>query len=146
MVEAGILWLAKDGSVMAPVRRCAVYGVREKRLLPNLAEAETVRQIFEAFLRLGAVSDLQAELRNNGVVNKVWISTRGNKREGKTYSAVHCTIPCAIPFTWARYCTRVNVTLGTPRNRIVGASSITKLADIVTGTTNDRLAICLLSH
>jgi len=58
------------------------YDVCEKRLVPNLAEAETVRRIFEAYLRRGTVSDLQAELRKNSVVSKIWISTKGNKRGG----------------------------------------------------------------
>ncbi len=62
------------------------YDVSEKRLVPNPAEVETVRQIFEAYLRLGVVFDLQAELRKSGTVSKVWMSTKGNKRGGTTYS------------------------------------------------------------
>jgi len=62
------------------------YDVHAKRLVPNPSETEIVCQIFEAYLRLGVVSDLQAELREKGVVTKVWISTKGNKRGGIIYS------------------------------------------------------------
>jgi site-specific DNA recombinase len=62
------------------------YDVREKRLIPNQPEAETVCQIFREYLRLGRVADLQTELRRRQIVSKIWMSTKGNKRGGVTYS------------------------------------------------------------
>lgn len=62
------------------------YEIRARRLVPNDSESVTVRNIFEAYLRLGAVPDLHTELRSRGVVSKVWISTKGNRRGGTTYS------------------------------------------------------------
>lgn len=61
------------------------YDVCEKRLVPNLLEAETVRKIFEGYLRLGVVCDLQAELRKNKVVSKGWVSAKGSRRGGRAY-------------------------------------------------------------
>lgn len=62
------------------------YEIRERRLVPNDAEAETVRDIFRTYLRLEAVPALHTELRRQRVVSKIWISTKGNRRGGTTYS------------------------------------------------------------
>lgn len=62
------------------------YEIRERRLIPKDSEAATVRGIFEAYLRLGAVPSLHNELRKRGVASKVWVSTKGIKRGGTPYS------------------------------------------------------------
>src|SRR5207237_1326158 len=43
------------------------YDVRERKLIMNEAEAETVRLIFQRYLTLGCVSRLHADLDTNGV-------------------------------------------------------------------------------
>ncbi len=78
------------------------YDVHEKRLVPNLTEAERVRQIFEGYLRPGVVRDLHAELRKNGVVSKGWVSAKGSKRGGTTFSrgALYYLLRSAITWAW----------------------------------------------
>ena len=53
------------------------YDVKDRELVVNDAEAQTVREIFEAYLRLGSVADLKVELARRGVVSKRWISKGG---------------------------------------------------------------------
>jgi DNA invertase Pin-like site-specific DNA recombinase len=53
------------------------YDVKDRELVVKEAEAKTVREIFEAYVRLGSVGDLQAELNQRGVVSKKWVSSTG---------------------------------------------------------------------
>jgi DNA invertase Pin-like site-specific DNA recombinase len=62
------------------------YDVQERQLVINEAEAETVRYIFRRYAELGTVSALQADLKQRGIVSKVWTSTTGNARGGVGYS------------------------------------------------------------
>ena len=62
------------------------YDVKDRQLVVNEAEAQTVRMIFARYLELGRVSDLLAELRQRGIVSKVWISSKGIHRGGHPYS------------------------------------------------------------
>ena len=62
------------------------YDVRDRQLVINEAEAETVRYIFRRYAELGTVSALQADLKQRGIVSKVWTSTAGNVRGGVGYS------------------------------------------------------------
>ena len=67
------------------------YDVKERQLIPNAIEAETVRLIFTRYLELGCLSALTADLRHTGVVSKIWVSRAGSTRGGQCYSrgAVH---------------------------------------------------------
>jgi site-specific DNA recombinase len=62
------------------------YDVQNRQLVINEAEAETVRYIFRRYAELGTVSALQADLKQRGIVSKVWTSTTGNVRGGVSYS------------------------------------------------------------
>ena len=62
------------------------YDVQNRQLVINEAEAETVRYIFRRYAELGTVSALQADLKQRGIVSKVWTSTTGNVRGGVGYS------------------------------------------------------------
>jgi site-specific DNA recombinase len=62
------------------------YDVQNRQLVINEAEAETVRYIFRRYAELRTVSALQADLKQRGIVSKVWTSTTGNVRGGVGYS------------------------------------------------------------
>ena len=53
------------------------YDVKERRLVVNGGEAETVRRIFERFVELSSASRVAAELRVEGIRTKAWISKAG---------------------------------------------------------------------
>jgi hypothetical protein len=52
------------------------YDARDRKLVPNAAEAETVRLIFQCYLELGSVALLRADLEAKRITTKSWISTR----------------------------------------------------------------------
>ena len=54
----------------------------DHKLIPNPAEAETVRMIFERHQALGSIMDLQAELRRQGVRSKLRTTKAGTIRGG----------------------------------------------------------------
>jgi len=62
------------------------YDVRERKLVVNHDEAETVRGIFERYLELGSVRLLGNDLRERGIVSKSKRSRNGNARGGKQFS------------------------------------------------------------
>src|SRR5271169_2058603 len=62
------------------------YDVRERRLIVNHDEAETVRAIFERYLELGSVRLLGIDLRQRGFVSGARVSRNGNARGGKQFS------------------------------------------------------------
>ena len=62
------------------------YDVENRQLVINEAEAQTVRYIFRQYAELGTVSALQADLKQQEIVSKVWTSTTGNVRGGVSYS------------------------------------------------------------
>ena len=53
------------------------YDVRDRKLVVNEAEAETVRHIFRRYLELGSVRVLAEDLANAGITSKQWLSTSG---------------------------------------------------------------------
>ena len=61
------------------------YDVQNRQLVINEAEAETVRYIFRRYTEIGTVSALQADLKQRGIVSKVWTSTAGNVRGGVSW-------------------------------------------------------------
>ncbi len=57
------------------------YDLRERRLLVNKAEAETVRLICKLYLELKTLRRVREELDRRSIVSKQWVS-RGNVRHG----------------------------------------------------------------
>jgi site-specific DNA recombinase len=68
--------------------RCssAGYEARERRLVVNPTEANTVRYIYERYLELGCVRQLSRELDERRIVSKVRISKKGVKSGGCRFS------------------------------------------------------------
>lgn len=62
------------------------YDVKDRQLVVNDAEAKTVRLIFRRYLDLGQVPAVLTELRQQGIVSKVWVSSKGGQRGGHPYS------------------------------------------------------------
>jgi site-specific DNA recombinase len=62
------------------------YDVRERRLVVNESEAETVREIFRSYLELGSVRRLMEELNRPGIRSKVRVAKNGRKSGGKAFS------------------------------------------------------------
>jgi DNA invertase Pin-like site-specific DNA recombinase len=61
------------------------YDLEDRRLIPNPAEAATVKRIFEAYLDQGCVSNLQIYLEENGLHNKRRVSRTGNVTGGTAF-------------------------------------------------------------
>ena len=68
------------------------YDARDQQLLINEAEAATVRDIFERYLRLGSVRLLKRELDRDGVRSKQRVSASGRESGGSSFSRGACTI------------------------------------------------------
>ena len=62
------------------------YGVVDKKLVPESAEAETVRSIFARYLAAGSLGALMAELDAGGVVTKVSPRRDGSVRGGVRFT------------------------------------------------------------
>jgi hypothetical protein len=62
------------------------YEVSNRELVVNEAEATTVREIFEAYLRAGTLSGVQHDLRRRGVLSKRWTSSTG-----RTWGGINCS-------------------------------------------------------
>ena len=58
------------------------YDARERKLVINADEAESIRFIFARYLELGSVARLRAELDAKGITTKAWVSTRGKSIGG----------------------------------------------------------------
>jgi site-specific DNA recombinase len=61
------------------------YEVRERRLLINTEEAQTVRYIFERYLELGTVRKMVRDLAERGFVSAIRGSKSGHRRGGKAF-------------------------------------------------------------
>jgi len=62
------------------------YDVRDRRLVVNQAEAATVRQIYQRYLKLGSVRKLKRALDREGVVSKIRVSRKGIRSGGGSFS------------------------------------------------------------
>ena len=62
------------------------YDVKERRLVVNEKETETVRTIFSTYLKLGCVRRLKEELDGTGVVSKTRIGRDGKRAGGNPLS------------------------------------------------------------
>ena len=62
------------------------YDVANRELVVNEAEAVTVRDIFDSYVRLGSVADLQVDLQRRGILSKRWTSSSGRTWGGAKFS------------------------------------------------------------
>ncbi len=62
------------------------YGCVDRRLVVNQAEADTVREIFRQYLRLGCVSKLKQFLEQKQIRSKIRTSNAGHTNGDATYS------------------------------------------------------------
>ena len=62
------------------------YDVKDRELVVNEAEAATVREIFEAYVRLGSVAEVQDHLQQRGILSKRWTSSTGRIWGGVKFS------------------------------------------------------------
>jgi site-specific DNA recombinase len=62
------------------------YDVRDRRLVVNQAEAETVRHVYQRYLKVGSVRKLKRELDRDGVVSKIRLSRKGIRSGGMSFS------------------------------------------------------------
>jgi len=62
------------------------YDVRERKLVVNQAEAETIRDIFERYLELGRVRLLMRDLQAREIVTGIKVSKNGNTRGAIPFS------------------------------------------------------------
>ncbi len=65
---------------------CLGYAAVDRKVVVLPDEAETVRQIFEAYARLGSLSEVQKELRQRGIVSKRRTLKDGRKVGGIDFS------------------------------------------------------------
>ena len=61
------------------------YDVKDRELVVNEAEAKTVREIFETYVRLGTISGVQEDLRQRGILSKRWTSSTGRTWGGVNF-------------------------------------------------------------
>lgn len=62
------------------------YDLRERKLIINASEADTVRLIFERYAALGSVNLLRAELNDRQIVTKTRIAANGRRSGGKSFA------------------------------------------------------------
>ncbi|SEP39834.1 Site-specific DNA recombinase [Rhodospirillales bacterium URHD0017] len=62
------------------------YDVANRELVVNPAEAATVRDMFDTYVRLGSVAELQADLQQRAIVSKRWTSSTGRTWGGAKFS------------------------------------------------------------
>jgi site-specific DNA recombinase len=70
------------------------YEVHDRKLVVNLGQARTVRQIFERYLEIGSVRLLKNDLDRRGIVSGVKVSKNGKRRGGKPFSrgSLYCLL------------------------------------------------------
>lgn len=61
------------------------YDVRNRKLVNNDDEAETVREIFEQYVRIGSVSGLQKHLEKRNIRSNFWTTQKGVETGGKPF-------------------------------------------------------------
>jgi site-specific DNA recombinase len=62
------------------------YDVCDRRLVINQADAQTVRLIYQRYLKAGSVPKLKKALDRDGVVSKLRVSRKGNRAGGQSFS------------------------------------------------------------
>src|SRR5690606_22459668 len=61
------------------------YDVKERQLIINEKEAETVRYIFDRYLDFKTVPRLVEHLSMKGIKSKAWVSVSGREHKGQPY-------------------------------------------------------------
>jgi DNA invertase Pin-like site-specific DNA recombinase len=61
------------------------YEIKDRQLVVNETDAETVRLIYRRYLELGCVRSLAMNLLGNGIVSKVTVSKRGRQHGGQSF-------------------------------------------------------------
>src|SRR4029079_12102305 len=59
------------------------YDIKDRQLVVNEQDADTVRLIYRRYLELGCVRSLAMNLHGNGIVSKVTVSKRGRQHGGQ---------------------------------------------------------------
>src|ERR1700680_3409925 len=62
------------------------YDLEARKLVPNPKEAAVVCQIFALYVKLGCVSKLEAQLKQENINSKVWITKAGVRRGGAVFA------------------------------------------------------------
>ncbi len=62
------------------------YDVRDRKLVVNEPEAETVRHILQRYVELGSVRCLKQELDAAGILSKVRVAESGRRWGGKPFA------------------------------------------------------------
>ena len=65
------------------------YDVSERKLIPNPAEAQIVREMFQRFAVTPSMATLVRDLRARGVTSKSWTTSKGIERSGKLITKGH---------------------------------------------------------
>jgi DNA invertase Pin-like site-specific DNA recombinase len=65
------------------------YDLKDRQLIVNPAEAETVRKIFDLYLELGIVRLVEEELRRLGLRTKSYIARSGKQMGGQPFARGH---------------------------------------------------------
>lgn len=65
------------------------YDVKDRQLIVNESEAETVRRIFELYLELGNVRLVEEELRRLGLRTKSYVAQSGRQMGDRTFTRGH---------------------------------------------------------
>jgi len=70
------------------------YDIKDRKLIVNVAEAETVNLIFRRYLDFRSVRELREDLIDKKVVSKIWTSTAGQAHGGKSFDrgALYCLL------------------------------------------------------
>lgn len=61
------------------------YDVKERQLIINKKEVETVRYIFDRYLDFKTIPKLQECLDMQGIKSKAWVSVKGREHKGQSY-------------------------------------------------------------
>ncbi|OUS09126.1 hypothetical protein A9Q96_00150 [Rhodobacterales bacterium 52_120_T64] len=77
---------SKEKGMWMGGRRPLGYDVRNRKLINNDDEAETVREIFQQYVRIGSVSRLQKHLEKRNIRSKFWTTQKGVETGGKPFS------------------------------------------------------------
>jgi hypothetical protein len=81
------------------------YDVKDRKLIVNTAEAETVRHIFRRYTELKSVRELKEDLDAAGIVSKVRTASDGSWYGGQPIARGAPYLMLQNEFTVARLCT-----------------------------------------
>jgi DNA invertase Pin-like site-specific DNA recombinase len=91
------------------------YKVCDRRLFVDPDEAQKVKQIFNRYLELGTVRELQKDLITRAIVSAAKVSKTGTPEAGNHSHAVRFTICSRTQSTLEKFGTRRNATPGSTK-------------------------------